>query len=75
MNDFIVNKCDVWRKEDPAHDERIDYRKQVTLMNKNDALGNRMKTTRNITRNYLTPQDPVVIRIDGKSLPYIHSWS
>lgn len=27
MNDFIVEKCDVWGKEDPLHDECIDYRK------------------------------------------------
>ena len=26
MNNFIVNKCEVWQKEDPVHDERIDYR-------------------------------------------------
>lgn len=27
MNNFIVKECDVWRKEDPLRDERIDYRK------------------------------------------------
>lgn len=26
MNNFIVEKCDVWRKEDPVHDDRVDYR-------------------------------------------------
>ena len=26
MNDFIVNTCDVWRKEDPRQD-KTDYRK------------------------------------------------
>ena len=36
-------------------------------MNKNDALGNRMKTYENVTRNYLTRRMPVIIRIDGKS--------
>ena len=36
-------------------------------MNKNDALGNRMKTYENVTRNYLTRRTPVIIRIDGKA--------
>lgn len=36
-------------------------------MNKNDALGNRMKTYENITRNYLTRRMPVIIRCDGKA--------
>lgn len=36
-------------------------------MNKNDALGNRMKTYENVTRNYLTRRMPVIIRIDGKA--------
>lgn len=36
-------------------------------MNKNDALGNRMKTYENVTRNYLTRKMPVIIRCDGKA--------
>ena len=36
-------------------------------MNKNDALGNRMKTYENVTRNYLTRRMPVIIRCDGKA--------
>ena len=36
-------------------------------MNKNDALGNRMKTYENVTRNYLTRRMPVMIRCDGKA--------
>lgn len=36
-------------------------------MNKNDALGNRMKTYENVTRTYLTRRTPVIIRIDGKA--------
>ena len=41
-------------------------------MNKNDALGNRMKTYENVTRNYLTCRMPVIIRLDGKSF---HSFT
>lgn len=26
MNNFIVQDVDVWRKEDPCHDEKVDYR-------------------------------------------------
>lgn len=36
-------------------------------MNKNDALGNRMKTYENVTRNCLTRKMPVIIRCDGKA--------
>ena len=36
------------------------------MSNKNDALGNRMKTYENVTRNYLTRRMPVIIRLDGK---------
>ena len=36
-------------------------------MNKNDALGNRMKTYEYVTRNYLTRRMPVIIRLDGKA--------
>lgn len=41
-------------------------------MNKNDALGNRMKTYEYVTRNYLTRRLPVIIRIDGKAF---HSFT
>lgn len=34
-------------------------------MNKNDNLGNRMKTYENVTRDYLTRRIPVIIRLDG----------
>lgn len=34
---------------------------------KYDSFGNRMKKYENITRNYLTPRTPVIIRIDGKA--------
>lgn len=36
-------------------------------MNKNDNLGDRMKTYENVTRTYLTRRTPVIIRIDGKA--------
>lgn len=42
------------------------------MSNKNDALGNRMKTYENVTRNYLTRRMPVIIRLDGKSF---HSFT
>ena len=42
------------------------------MSNKNDALGNRMKTYENVTRNYLTCRMPVIIRLDGKSF---HSFT
>ena len=41
-------------------------------MNKNDSLGDRMKTYENVTRNYLTHRIPVIIRIDGKAF---HSFT
>ena len=41
-------------------------------MNKNDALGNRMKAYENVSRNYLTRRLPVIIRIDGKAF---HSFT
>lgn len=36
-------------------------------MNKNDSLGDRMKTYENVTRTHLTRRTPVIIRIDGKA--------
>lgn len=36
-------------------------------MNKNDNLGDRMKTYENVTRTHLTRRTPVIIRIDGKA--------
>lgn len=36
-------------------------------MNKNDTLGDRMKTYENVNRNYLTRRVPVIIRLDGRS--------
>lgn len=36
-------------------------------MNRNDDLGDRMKTYENVTRTYLTRRTPVIIRIDGKA--------
>ena len=36
-------------------------------MNKNDALGNRMKTYEYVSRYYLTRRLPVIIRLDGKA--------
>lgn len=36
-------------------------------MNRNDNLGDRMKTYENVTRTYLTRRTPVIIRIDGKA--------
>lgn len=35
--------------------------------NKKDSLGDRMKRYENISRNYLTRQIPVIIRLDGKA--------
>lgn len=37
-----------------------------------DSLGDRMKRYENITRNYLTPRTPVIIRLDGKAF---HSFT
>lgn len=39
----------------------------VTLGNKKDSLGDRMKGYENITRNYLTRRIPAIIRVDGKA--------
>lgn len=41
-------------------------------MNKNDSLGNRMKSYENISRIYLTRRCPIIIRIDGKAF---HSFT
>jgi tRNA(His) 5'-end guanylyltransferase len=42
------------------------------MSNKNDSLGDRMKTYENVTRTYLTRRMPVIIRIDGKAF---HSFT
>lgn len=42
------------------------------MNNKNDSLGDRMKSYENVSRTYLTRKMPVIIRIDGKAF---HSFT
>ena len=35
--------------------------------NKNDSLGDRMKTYEGVSRNFLTRRVPAIIRLDGKA--------
>ncbi len=37
------------------------------MSNKRDALGDRMKNYENVTRIYLEPKKPIIVRIDGRA--------
>lgn len=44
------------------------------MSNNKDSLGDRMKGYENISRIYLTRRTPIIIRIDGKSVPHLYPW-